>query len=224
MSGLEPRLAEIRDRIDAAARRAGRTEPVTVVAVTKTHPAEVVSAIAAAGVGDVGENKVQEALDKMDHVTAPLRWHLIGHLQRNKAKAATRFALVHSVDSERLAIALDDAARAQQAVLDVLIQVNTSGEESKGGFRPSELDAVSDRLAGLSGLRVRGVMTMAPYTTDERILRATFAGARSAGARLRAAGLPAAELSMGMSNDFECAVEEGATMVRLGSVLFGERS
>jgi pyridoxal phosphate enzyme (YggS family) len=224
MSGLEPRLAEIRDRIDAAARRAGRTEPVTVVAVTKTHPAEVVSAIAAAGVGDVGENKVQEALDKMDHVTAPLRWHLIGHLQRNKAKAATRFALVHSVDSERLAIALDAAACAQQAVLDVLIQVNTSGEESKGGFRPSELDAVADRLAGLSGVRVRGVMTMAPYTTDERILRATFAGARSAGARLRAAGLPAAELSMGMSNDFECAVEEGATMVRLGSVLFGERS
>jgi PLP dependent protein len=224
MSGLEPRLAEIRDRIDAAARRAGRTDPVTVVAVTKTHPAEVVSAIAAAGVGDVGENKVQEALDKMAQLSTPLRWHLIGHLQRNKAKAATRFALVHSVDSDRLALALDEAARAQEAVLDVLIQVNSSGEESKGGFRPSELDAVADRLAGLSGLRVRGVMTMAPYTTDERILRATFAGARSAGARLRAAGLPASELSMGMSNDFECAVEEGATMVRLGSVLFGERS
>jgi pyridoxal phosphate enzyme (YggS family) len=223
-SELHARLAEVRDRLAAASARAGRTTPVQLIAVTKTHPVATVEAVAAAGIGDVGENKVQEAVDKMAQCTSPLRWHLIGHLQRNKARQAVRFAMVHSVDSDRLAVALDAEARAQGLVLDVLVQVNASGESSKGGFAPTEIDAVAERLHGCAGLRVRGAMTMAPYTDDEHTLRSTFATTRRCGERLAVAGHAATELSMGMSNDYEYAVEEGATMVRLGSVLFGERN
>jgi PLP dependent protein len=223
-TALHARLADVRDRLAAAAARAGRTTPVRLIAVTQTHPVATVEAVSAAGVQDVGENKVQEALDKMTQCTSALRWHLIGHLQRNKARQALRFAMVHSVDSDRLAAALNDAALAQGVVLDVLVQVNASGEETKGGFAPTEIDAVAERLHGHAGLRVRGAMTMAPFTDDERQLRSTFAATRACGERLAAGGHPAVELSMGMSNDYEYAVEEGATMVRLGSVLFGERT
>ena len=216
-------VAEVRDRIAAATARGGRRQPVTIVAVTKTHGPEAALAAWDAGLRDVGENKVQEALRKMESVGVPLRWHLIGHLQRNKVKAVDRFALVHSLDSARLADAVNEHALRRGSPVDVLVQVNVAGEETKGGYTPGELPAEAERLAGMPGLRVRGVMTMAPYTEDERVLRRVFGGARDACARLAGAGHPATELSMGMSNDYEIAVEEGATCVRLGTVLFGAR-
>jgi pyridoxal phosphate enzyme (YggS family) len=216
-------VTTVRARIEAARARGGHGQPVTLVAVTKTYGPEAVEAAWAAGVEDVGENRVQEALAKQPLVTAPVRWHLIGHLQRNKARQATGFACVHSLDSLRLAEALAEAAGREGRVLEVLLQVNISGEATKGGITPAELPAAADALHRHPTLRVRGAMTMAPLDADERTLRAVFAGARAAGAALRAAGHPAEWLSMGMSGDFEVAVEEGATHVRLGSVLFGAR-
>lgn len=217
-------VAEVRERIAAARTRGGHGQQVTLIAVTKTHGPDAVEAAYAAGVEDVGENRVQEAEQKMAHVTVPVRWHLIGHLQRNKARNATRFHLVHGVDSERLAAALHDEAVKQATTLDVLVQVNVSGEASKGGFALTELRAVADRLLTMPSLRVRGAMTMAPFDAPEAVLRQVFAGARTSRDTLRAAGHPAEFLSMGMSGDFEVAVEEGATHVRLGTVLFGSRS
>ncbi len=220
---LPDRLRDVRARIDAARDRGGHGQSVTIVAVTKTHGADAVQAAWDAGLGDVGENRVQEALSKMDSVSAPVRWHLIGHLQRNKVKSLGRFHLVHSVDSERLAEAVSDFGSQQGRPVDVLMQVNVVGEVSKGGFGRGEWQRGAERLAGLAGLRVRGVMTMAPLDADESTLRAVFAGARDARDALCAAGHHATELSMGMSNDYEIAVEEGATMVRLGTILFGAR-
>jgi pyridoxal phosphate enzyme (YggS family) len=217
-------VAEVRERIAAAQARGGHGQEVTLIAVTKTHGPEAVMAAWHAGVRDVGENKVQEAEGKMAAVTVPVRWHLIGHLQRNKAKQAARFDLVHSLDSDRLAVALDGAAEAAQKVLDVLVQINVSGEATKGGFSHAELPALADRLHGMRHLRVCGVMTMAPFDVGEAVLRPVFAGARSARALLQASGHGAEWLSMGMSGDYEVAVEEGATHVRLGTVLFGSRT
>lgn len=220
---LPDRLRNVRDRIDAARQRGGHGQTVTIVAVTKTHGADAVQAAWDAGLGDVGENRVQEALSKMESVSAPVRWHLIGHLQRNKVKSLGGFHLVHSVDSERLAEAVSEFGCAQTRPVDVLMQVNVVGEESKGGFPPATWERVAERLAALTGVRVRGVMTMAPLDADEPTLRSVFAGARAAREALGVAGHQATELSMGMSNDFEVAVEEGATMVRLGTILFGAR-
>ena len=221
---LPERVAEVRDRIRAAVARGGHQQRVTIVAVTKTHGPEAPRAAWQAGVHDVGENKVQEALGKMEQLDVPLRWHLIGHLQRNKVKLIDPFALLHAVDSARLADAVHEFGVARDRAVDALLQVNVSGEGTKGGFAPAELRAEAERLALLAGVKVRGVMTMAPFTEDERVLRATFAGARDGLRVLREAGHPADELSMGMSNDYEIAVEEGATMVRLGTVLFGARA
>jgi hypothetical protein len=223
-SEIVTRVAEVRERIARSVERGGFGQQVTLIAVTKTHGPDAVDAVARAGVSDVGENKVQEALSKMPDVTEPVRWHLIGHLQRNKVKHVDQFALVHSVDSERLARAIDAHGQARGKPVEVLLQVNVSGEESKGGVEPDDLERVTQALAASAGLRVRGVMTMAPFDADERTLRRVFAGARGARSALATAGLPAHELSMGMSGDYEVAVEEGATMVRLGTVLFGART
>ncbi len=220
---LAERLAETRARIAAAAAR-GNGQQVTLVAVTKTHGADAVNAVRALGVFDVGENRVQEALPKMDEVGEGMRWHLIGHLQRNKARAVDRFALVHSIDSIRLADAVAAVGRERGRPVPVLLQVNVSGEATKGGFEPGELDGAAGHIVALDGLQVKGVMTMAPFEAPETVLRATFSGARAALETVRRAGhADARELSMGMSGDYEIAVEEGATIVRLGTVLFGAR-
>lgn len=224
-SELGLRVREVQDRIEAARSRGGHGQTVRLIAVTKTHGADAVDAAAACGLHDVGENKVQEAVDKMRLVTASVRWHLIGHLQRNKAKAAPDFAMVHSLDSVRLADALQAAAATADRVLDVLVQVNVAGEAQKSGVSSGEVSALATHVAGLPALRLCGVMCMAPFTDDERILRGAFSGARAALDEVRAAGHAAAtELSMGMSGDYEIAVEEGATLVRLGTVLFGARN
>ena len=172
----------------------------------------------------MGENKVQEALGKMPHVGVPLRWHLIGHLQRNKVKQIDAFDLIHSMDSARLADALAEHGQGRGRPVEVLAQLNVSGEETKGGYQPSMFEQEADRLRGLSGIVVRGVMTMAPFDATEQKLRSVFAGARRCAEMLRAAGHPASQLSMGMSGDYQVAVEEGATLVRLGTVLFGARA
>ncbi len=160
----------------------------------------------------------------MDAVAQPVRWHLIGHLQRNKVKALLRFDLLHALDSDRLADATNELGVAAGRAIDVLMQINVVGETSKGGFAESEWTTAAARLRSHTGIRVRGVMTMAPFDADERTLRAVFSGARRARAALCDAGHAATELSMGMSNDYELAVEEGATYVRLGTILFGARS
>lgn len=221
---VRERYAELRARVDEAAGRGGHRQPVTVVAVTKTHGPEAVHAAWEAGVRDVGENRVQEALAKMEATDVPVRWHLIGHLQRNKVRQLDGFALVQSCDSPRLADALHEHGVRRGRPVDALLQINASGEETKGGYAPDEVRPEAERLTTLPGLVVRGVMTMAPFDADEHTLRATFAGARAARDVLRSVGHPAAELSMGMSNDFELAAEEGATMVRLGTALFGSRA
>ena len=221
---LPDRLREVRTRIEAAKSSGGHGQAVAIIAVTKTHGPDAVQAAWDVGLRDVGENRIQEALPKMDAVSVPIRWHLIGHLQRNKAKSVDRFAMVHSLDSGRLADALNAHADAAARAVDALIQVNVVGEDTKGGFPPSEWRREAERLKSLRGIHVRGVMTMAPFDADERTLRKVFAGARRARDIMREAGHDATELSMGMSNDFEVAVEEGATFVRLGTILFGARS
>ena len=220
---LPDRLREVRERIDAAALRGGHGQAVKIVAVTKTHGPDAVQAAWDAGIADVGENRVQEALPKMDAVSAPARWHLIGHLQRNKVKSLPRFDLLQSLDSSRLADSVHELGQTLGRPIEVLVQVNVGGEATKGGYAPDELEREAERLCTLPGLRVRGVMTMAPLDAREPALRDVFAGARAAREILCRAGHPASELSMGMSNDYEIAVEEGATYTRLGTVLFGAR-
>jgi pyridoxal phosphate enzyme (YggS family) len=220
---LPSRAADVREKIAAAVERGGHSQQVTIVAVTKTHGPEAVRAAWDAGLADVGENRIQEATSKMHEIELPVRWHLIGHLQRNKVKSLDGFSLVHSIDSARLADAVSDFGLSRGTPVDVLVQVNVVGEESKGGYGLAELPAELERFHERAGVRVLGVMTMAPLDADERTLRRVFAGARAARERFREAGFAAAELSMGMSNDYEVAVEEGATMVRLGTILFGAR-
>jgi pyridoxal phosphate enzyme (YggS family) len=223
LPALAERVADVRGRIEQAVGRGGHGQQVAIVAVTKTHGPEAVSAAYSAGLHDVGENKVQEALKKMAAVGVPVRWHLIGHLQRNKVKALEQFVLMHSLDSARLADAVCAFGLARGRAVDALVEMNLSGEQSKGGFTLSELLPEAERLVALSGIRIRGVMTMASFTATEAELHRTFADARSGREILVEAGHPATELSMGMSNDYEIAVEEGATMVRLGTTLFGAR-
>lgn len=223
-SDLAERVSEVRDRIRAAVARGGHGQAVRIVAVTKGHGPDAVSAAWAAGLEDVGENRVQEALRKMEVTADPLRWHLIGHVQRNKVKWVDRFHLVHSLDSPRLADAIHELGAQRSRPLDGLVQINVAGEETKGGYPPSDVEREAERLVGLAGICVRGVMVIAPLDADERMLRAVFGGARSARSALASSGHPATELSMGMSNDFEVAVEEGATLVRLGTILFGARA
>lgn len=224
---IAARVREVRERIEAAQERAGRADPVTLVAVTKTHPASAIRAVLAAGVADVGENRVQELEEKVAEVGRDaVRWHLIGHLQRNKAaKALLLTDLLHSVDSSRLAEAVSAQAVRTGTGASVLVQVNVSGEETKGGFESDgALDALG-AVCALPGLRVEGLMTMAPFTDDAAVQRRVFRTARRLWeeAARTVPGFRPVHLSMGMSNDYEVAVEEGSTMVRVGSVLFGER-
>jgi len=220
-------LPDVRARIADAAGRAGRAPSgVRLVGVTKGHPAEAVRAALSAGLRDLGENRVSELEDKRAELgDSAARWHFIGHIQSRKARRAAEAAdIIHSVDSVKLARKLSNAASERKDPLPVLVQVNTSGEAAKGGLEGDGLVEEICGVAELPGLEVRGLMTMAPLSRDERILRGTFAGLRGVLERTRAA-CPAVgeELSMGMTNDFEIAVEEGSTVVRIGTALFGER-
>ncbi len=220
-------LAAVRARIAAAAARAGRSAAaVRLVAVTKGHPLERSREAAAAGLLDQGESRVQEALAKQAAWPgAPVRWHLIGHLQRNKARQAVgRFALSHSLDSSRLADALEAAAAAAGLVQEVQVEVNVAREPQKSGALPEDAAALVAHAAGLPHLAVRGLMTLAPYGAAVAEQHRVFRELRELRDRLAPSSGELAELSMGMSDDFEAAVEEGATMIRLGTILFGERA
>ena len=221
------RLPRVQERLILAARRAGRSpESVRLVAVTKGHPPGAVDAVLKAGLRDIGENRVEELEQKFPIFEGRgAIWHMIGHLQSRKAARAAALAdLIHSVDSVRLAQRLDRTLAEGEAPIDVLIQVNTSGEATKGGLPAEEaLDGIG-RIAELDRVNPIGLMTMAPFTADEKTIRSTFRSLRRLGDEARSiSGFEARELSMGMSNDFEIAVEEGSTMVRLGTALLGER-
>lgn len=224
---LPDRLARARERVAAGQARGGWTHPVTIVAVTKGWGPEAVRAAVDAGLTDVGENRVQEALPKQDATAGlPVTWHLVGHLQTNKARqVVSRFGLIHSVDSLRLGDALARAVLQRDGgrPLSVLLQVNQAGEEQKFGCAPSDAAAIARHLQGLPELALVGLMAMAPYTDDVATQRRVFGGVRALRDRLQEEGLVLPELSMGMSGDFEIAAEEGATLLRLGTVLFGER-
>jgi len=222
---LPERLAHVRAEIARRQAIAGRTHPVTIVAVTKGFGLDAVEAALGAGLADVGENRVQEALAKLDTPAGRrATWHLIGHLQRNKAKlVAGRFALVHSVDSTALAEELDTRAGAQGARQRVLLQVNVAGEAQKSGCAPADAPVVARRVAALPHLALEGLMTIAPFTDAADVQRRAFRGLRELRDALQEEGLWLPTLSMGMSADYGTAVEEGATVIRLGTVLFGPR-
>lgn len=215
-------LAHVRERIAAACARAGRaTSDVTLVAVTKTVSAEVAACLPELGVLDLGESRPQELWHKSTVLPATVRWHLIGHLQRNKIERTLPLVhMIHSVDSVRLLEALEREAERLGRAVPVLLEVNASGEASKHGFAPAEVLPLAPRLQTLRHVQVRGLMTMAALQEPEAC-RPTFRALRELRDRLRQElGEAVAHLSMGMSNDFEVAIEEGATLVRLGSVLF----
>ena len=226
---LRARLADVRSRIERAAGRAGR-DPASIrlVAVSKTFPADYVRILADAGHTDFGENKVQEALQKMDQLAGlPLRWHLLGHLQSNKAKKAARFDVVHSIDSAGTIAKLDEAASAAGRTLDVLVQVDLAGEATKHGAREDELAPLFDAATTARSVRVVGLMLLPPAVEDPDAVRPYFRTLRDVRERLLAGGVDGAmltELSMGMSHDFEAAIEEGATLVRVGTAVFGSRN
>jgi PLP dependent protein len=218
-------LAKVRDTVARRQAVGGWTHPVRIVAVTKTHGPEAVRAAVRAGLVDIGENRVQEAVAKQDVLSdLSVVWHLIGTLQRNKARhAAGRFALIHSLDRADLAVELDRrvASGERQAVL---VQVNCSDEPQKGGVEPDGLAALLDTVGGLGRLEVRGLMTMSALTDDTGQQRRAFRRLRELRETEERRGHRLPELSMGMSGDYPIAVEEGATMIRLGTVLFGERT
>ncbi|MFQ6046637.1 MAG: YggS family pyridoxal phosphate-dependent enzyme, partial [Gemmatimonadales bacterium] len=216
---LPANLARVRDEIAGIQAREGLKGEIRIVAVTKGQPVAAARAAVDAGLSDVGENRVQEAIRKQDELAGlPVRWHLIGHLQTNKAKyVPQRFAMVHSVDSARVAEALAHhmERRAPGEVLPVLVQVNVAGEEQKSGCEPDRAQDVAQAICAREELELEGLMTMAPYTDDESLQRRVFAAMRRLREDLTRAGLSVPELSMGMSGDYRAAVAEGATILRL---------
>jgi pyridoxal phosphate enzyme (YggS family) len=214
-------VAAVEARIQAACRRAGRArDEITLVAVSKTFPAESISEALAAGVTNIGENRVQEARDKKPLVPAPARWHLIGHLQSNKAKDAVRlFDVIETLDSVDLAQKVARAAEAdgKDRARDVLLEVNIGDEPQKSGVPPAEVESVVRAVHGMTALRLRGLMALPPVSTPEETRR-YFRRLRGIRDQL---GLE--HVSMGMSEDFEMAIEEGSTIIRVGRAIFGER-
>ena len=233
-AALRARLRGVSRRIEAAARRAGRApEEVTLIAVSKTHPAALVALALAAGQSDFGENRVQEAEEKIaqfgDCAPPRPRWHLIGHLQANKARRAVKlFDVIHTVDSAALVGRLERLCVEEgRAELPVLVQVSLAGEATKAGAAVGELDEIVEAFRSCGRVRLAGLMTLPPFYEDAEEARPHFRRLRELRDRLRergAFGGAAGELSMGMSHDFEPAVEEGATLVRVGTAIFGERA
>jgi pyridoxal phosphate enzyme (YggS family) len=222
--GLPGRLASVREAIARSQAAGGWRHPVRIVAVTKTHGPEAIRAALAVGLSDIGENRVQEALGKQEALAeTPVIWHLIGTLQRNKARhAAGRFQLIHSIDRQDLAVELDRRVTPGNRQ-PVLVQVNCSDEPQKGGVAPESLLSLLDQLRSLQRLELRGLMTMTALTDDSTEQRRTFRRLRELRDDAERAGHHLPDLSMGMSGDYPIAVEEGATIIRLGTVLFGER-
>jgi pyridoxal phosphate enzyme (YggS family) len=229
-AALRARLDSVRKRIERAASRVGRDlSSIRLVAVAKTFGAEHVRIAAEAGQIDFGENRVQEAIDKMDRtVDLPIRWHLVGHLQSNKARrAASRFDVIHSLHAADLGDTLERAASAADRQIEVLAQVDLAGEPTKHGARTEQLADMFEAARGWRSLRLVGLMVLPPVADDPEQARPYFRALTSVRDRLLSRGVDEAmltQLSMGMSHDFEVAVEEGATLVRVGTAIFGGRA
>jgi pyridoxal phosphate enzyme (YggS family) len=227
---LTTRLEAVRERIKRTASACGRKpSSIRLVAVSKTKSAGLVREAIGAGVMDLGENYIQEARDKIAELSEyPVRWHFIGHLQSNKAKYAARlFELIHSVDSMKVALELDRQAQKVPKVQSILIQINLAGESSKSGISPQDAMPLVKEIAKLENLSVRGLMALPPFFNAPEKVRPYFVALRELRDRIRAEGIERVdmdELSMGMTGDFEVAIEEGATLVRIGTAIFGERS
>lgn len=229
MSMISENIEKVRANIKNAAQRTGRDEKdVCLIAVTKTHGADMINEAIECGITDIGENKVQEILEKYDSVKKGVRWHLIGHLQTNKVKyIIDKVSLIHSVDSIKLMDEIDRRAKMHNLVMEILIQVNISGEATKFGIKPEELDGMLAHAGGLSNIRVSGLMTIAPKTDKCMTGRLHFDNINriyldNRGKKYDNVNMK--YLSMGMSGDYETAIECGANMVRVGSAIFGKRT
>lgn len=225
---LEKNLLEVEKRVQAACDRAGRKrEEVTLIAVSKTHPASMVQEVYDLGIRTFGENKVQELCEKEAILPKDIRWHMIGHLQRNKVKQVVgKACLIHSVDSLRLAETIEAEAAKKDLTVDILLEVNMAGEESKFGLTPEEVPDLVDKVAAFPHLHIKGLMTIAPNVENPEENRVHFANLRKLSVDIAAKkvnNVNVSILSMGMTNDYEVAIEEGATMIRVGTGIFGKR-
>jgi len=221
-------VAKIKDKIAIAARKTNRNaEDITLVAVTKTVPAEIIQEAVDAGLKDIGENRVQELLVKQPLVKGDVKWHFIGHLQRNKVRQVwDKVTLIHSLDSLELAREINKRATGAGCSVDVLIEVNIAGEESKFGLRPEELIPFIKEISGFEGIHVCGLMTVAPLVDDTEEVRPVFRALAALRREVDSLHIPRVDmqyLSMGMTNDYVVAIEEGANMVRIGTAIFGSR-
>lgn len=228
MASIHENLKQVRDRVAAAADRAGRDpEAVRIVAVSKTKPVSLILEAIDAGVTEIGENQLQEARAKYDQIDRPVKWHFVGHLQRNKVKAALRFFdLIHSVDSLRLLNEINRRSAGLNCQTDVLVQVNTSGESSKYGVQPEQALSFIESVLDYGHVRIKGLMTIGPFAPNVDAVRPSFALLRRLQEQVKSQrfdGVDMAYLSMGMTHDFEVAVEEGANIIRIGTAIFGKR-
>jgi hypothetical protein len=228
MTDVAANLERVRGRVARAAARAGRSaDSVCVIAVSKTQPVELIEQAIAAGATDIGENYVQDAAAKIPHITAPVRWHMIGHLQRNKAaRAVELFDVIHTLDSVALGEALARHGERRKQAVHVLVEVNVGDEPTKTGVAPDQVEALLAALAQQRWLAIDGLMAVPPPAADPEAVRPYFRSLRELRDRLAAGApgnAPLRDLSMGMTDDFEVAIEEGATMVRIGRAIFGER-
>lgn len=226
---LKENLALVEEKIQAACNRVSRNrEDVTLIAVSKTKPVSMIQEVMDLGITDFGENKVQELTDKIDKINQPLDWHFIGHLQRNKVKyIIDKTCLIHSVDSLRLAETINKEAIKKDVIMPILIEVNIAGEETKYGVREEEVYGLITEISKLSNVRVKGLMTIAPFVSNPEDNRIHFRKLRQLSVDIGSKNIDNVHmkiLSMGMTGDYEVAIEEGATMVRVGTGIFGERN
>lgn len=228
MADIAENYAKVLQRVEAAALRSGRNpEEIFIIAVTKNQSIGTIKEGIQLGITKIGENRVQELLEKFDEIGPAAQWHLIGHLQRNKVKyVVDKVALIHSLDNLLLAEEINRRAKAQSLTVNVLVQVNVSGEETKYGMEPSAvIPFIQDCSLRLERIRIKGLMTIAPFVVDPEEARPYFKELRELAHRIKALNIPGVEmeyLSMGMTNDFEVAVEEGANLVRIGRAIFGD--
>jgi hypothetical protein len=226
---IKENLEKIKENIQSACKKVGRkSEEVTLIAVSKTKPNEAILETYDAGIVDFGENKIQELRDKIEQIQLPIKWHMIGHLQRNKVKyIVENIELIHSVDSYRLAEKIHEEGLKHNKKVQVLIQVNVANEDSKFGIQANELESLLRKISTLNYIQVKGLMTIAPYTSEPEENRSYFRKMKELYVDITTKNIDNVTmeiLSMGMTNDYEVAIEEGATMVRVGTGIFGERN
>lgn len=225
---VKENLSYVEEQIAKACKTAGRNrEEVTLIAVSKTKPVSLIDEAIDYGIREFGENKVQEIMDKYDAVKTPVNWHMIGHLQRNKVKyIVDKVCLIHSVDSYRLAETIDKEASKKGVICDILIEVNIAKEDTKYGVMENEVVPLIEQISKLSNIRIKGLMTIAPFVENSEKNRVHFRNLRNLYVDIKTKNIDNVDmkiLSMGMTNDYEVAIEEGATMVRVGTGIFGER-